>query len=145
MARLTKKQLEWYPGMKRAPRSIKVMFASTVLTLEALVAFFITLAAFGSFYNDATWIKVLVWVAGLTLVAVCVATPAFLGKAWGYTLGWVLQVLLILTGLVVPMTLVVSVCFALCYWYAVAKGEQLDRENAQRAKAQEEWERRDPA
>ncbi len=145
MARLTRKQQEWYPGKKKEMRSIKVMFASTVLTLEALVAFFGTLAAYGLFFNDATWIKTLVWVLGLALVLAFLVTPALLKKTtWGYTLGWVLQVLLILVGLIVPMMLFVGVCFALTWWYAVHTGEKLDRENIQRAREQEEWERNNP-
>ena len=35
MARLTKAQREWRPGMPKKRRSTKVMFASTVLLLEA--------------------------------------------------------------------------------------------------------------
>ena len=47
MAKLTKAQREWRPGMPKKRRSTKVMFASTVLLLEAFVAFFATLAVFG--------------------------------------------------------------------------------------------------
>jgi hypothetical protein len=47
VAKLTKAQREWRPGMPRKRRSTKVMFASTVLLLEAFVMFFATLAVFG--------------------------------------------------------------------------------------------------
>ncbi len=47
MAKLTKAQREWRPGMPKKRRSTRVMFASTVLPLEAFVAFFVTLAFFG--------------------------------------------------------------------------------------------------
>ena len=47
MAKLTKAQREWRPGMPKKRRSTKVMFASTVLLLEAFVVFFGTLAVFG--------------------------------------------------------------------------------------------------
>src|SRR5690606_33240472 len=47
MAKLTRAQREWRPGMKKKQRSTKMMFASTVLVCEALLAVFVTLAAFG--------------------------------------------------------------------------------------------------
>ena len=47
MAKLTRAQREWRPGMKKKLRSTKMMFASTVLVCEALLAVFVTLAAFG--------------------------------------------------------------------------------------------------
>ncbi|HEY1158896.1 MAG TPA: DUF4233 domain-containing protein, partial [Arthrobacter sp.] len=47
MARLTKAQRVWRPGMPKMRRSTKVMFASTVLLLEAFVMFFATLVVFG--------------------------------------------------------------------------------------------------
>lgn len=45
--RMTKAQREWRPGMPKKRRSTKVMFASTVLLLEAFVVFFATLTVFG--------------------------------------------------------------------------------------------------
>ena len=47
MARLTKAQREWRPGMRKKPRSLKIMLASSVLSLEAFVALFFTLATLG--------------------------------------------------------------------------------------------------
>lgn len=145
MARLTKAQREWRPGMKKQPRSIKVLFASTVLTLESLIAFFATLATFGLNMRAAVAIKVLIWVVGLAIAAAAVLSPAFLKKPWGYQLGWAIQVLLVLWGIFLPAMFFVGACFAVAYWYAVTTGARLDRENAQRAKEQEEWERQNPA
>ena len=52
MAKLTKAQREWRPGMPKKRRSIKIMFASTVLLLEAFVAFFATLVVFGLYRDE---------------------------------------------------------------------------------------------
>lgn len=102
MAKMTRSQREWRPGQKKPARSIKVMFTSMVLSLEALVAFFATLAIFGHNFNEPTSTRILIWVLGLLLVVAFIVTPAFLKKSWGYTFGYVLQVLLLLVGLALP-------------------------------------------
>lgn len=144
MARMTKRQQEWRPGQTKKPSQVKKMFASTVLTLEALVAFFTTLATFGHHFTDPTWIKVTIWLIGLTLACALLATPALLRKPRGYTLGWILQGLLILTGFALAPMFLIGAAFAATYWYAVQTGERLDRENAQRAREQAEWEKSHP-
>lgn len=145
MVRMTKKQQQWKPGQRKKQSSVKKMFASTVLTLEALVAFFGTLATFGLHFNDGTGTKTVIWVCGLALALAFVMVPAFLSKSWGYGAGWVLQALLILSGFALPAMFFVGICFALAYWYAVHTGEKLDQENARREREQIEWEKRNPA
>ena len=41
---MTRAQRDWKPGTVKKPRSTKVMFASTILVLEAFTIFFGTLA-----------------------------------------------------------------------------------------------------
>lgn len=145
MARMTRAQREWRPNQPKKQRSIKVMFTSMVLSLEALVAFFATLAIFGHHFNDPAWVKVLIWVLGLALAVALLITPAFLRKNWGYHLGYVLQAVLILTGFALPSMFFVGAAFAVAYWFGVTRGARLDAENAVRAKEQEEWEKANPA
>lgn len=142
MARMTKAQREWRPGQRKKQRSIKVMFTSMILSLEALVAFFATLATFGHNFNAATGFKVTIWVLGLGLVAALIANCAFLHKSWGYTVGWVLQILLILWGFLLPWMFFIGAAFALCYWYSLHAGSRLDRENRQREQEQIAWEKK---
>ncbi|MFT4468702.1 DUF4233 domain-containing protein [Arthrobacter sulfonylureivorans] len=139
MAKLTKAQREWRPNMPKKRRSIKTMFASTVLLLEAFVAFFATLVVFG-LYRDVVS-PALILGLGIGLSVVLVLCCALLRRPAGYAIGWVLQVLLILTGFVEPVMFVVGLLFALSWWYAVRTGGRLDRENAQRDVEQAEWER----
>ncbi|MFW0112234.1 DUF4233 domain-containing protein [Rothia sp. CCM 9417] len=141
MARMTRAQREWKPGQAPKRRSIKVLFTSMVLSLEALVAFFATLAIFGHHFNDPTWIKVLIWVLGLFLAGALVLTPALLRKPWGYHLGYLLQVLLIAVGFALPSMFLVGAAFAVAYWFGVTRGSRLDAENEIRAREQEEWEK----
>ncbi|WP_120522023.1 DUF4233 domain-containing protein [Arthrobacter celericrescens] len=138
MAKLTKAQREWRPGMPKKRRSTKVMFASTVLLLEAFVAFFATLAVFGLRRGEVP--PALILGFGIALSVVLVLACAVLSKPWGIGLGWALQILLILTGLAEPMMFIVGVLFAACWWYGVRAGIRIDRENLQREKEQAAWE-----
>lgn len=142
MTRRTKAQREWRPGMPKKRRSIKVLFASTVLSLEAFVVFFGTLVAFG-LRRDTIPAAVILGV-GIALSAVLIISCAFLTKPAGITVGWVLQVIIIATGFIEPMMFVIGVLFALTWWYGLRTGARLDRENAVRDREQAEWDRAHP-
>jgi len=142
MAKLTKAQREWRPGMPKKRRSTKVMFASTVLLLEAFVALFGTLAVFG--LRRGEFPPVLVFGLGIGLALVLALTCAVLTKPWGVALGWVLQLVLILTGFVEPTMFVVGALFALTWWYGIRTGIRIDREAAQRDREQAAWEAANP-
>ncbi|WP_432394472.1 DUF4233 domain-containing protein [Pseudarthrobacter sp. L19] len=142
MAKLTKAQREWRPGMPKKRRSTKVMFASTVLLLEAFVAIFGTLAVFG--LRRGEFAPALVFGLGIGLALVLALTCAVLTKPWGVALGWVLQLVLILTGFVEPTMFVVGALFALTWWYGIRTGIRIDREAAQRDREQAAWEAANP-
>lgn len=59
-------------------------------------------------------------------------------------MGWVLQVVLILSGIVEPTMFIVGILFALSWWYGLRTGGRIDRESAQRAREQAEWEASHP-
>ncbi|GHD87011.1 MULTISPECIES: DUF4233 domain-containing protein [Kocuria] len=145
MARMTKAQREWRPGQPKKPRSIKTMFASSVLSIEAFIVFFAALAAFGLTARDWSTAGKL-WLMGgsVVLALVFLLACGLLRKPWGYTLGWVLQVVLIATGVLVPSMFVIGVLCALAWWYAVVKGGAMDRENVRRAEEQRRWEAENP-
>lgn len=142
MAKLTKAQREWRPGVPKKRRSTKVMFASTVLLLEAFVALFGTLAVFG--LRRGEFPPALVFGLGIGLALVLALTCAVLTKPWGVALGWVLQLVLILTGFVEPTMFVVGALFALTWWYGIRTGIRIDREAAQRDREQAAWEAANP-
>lgn len=143
MARLTKAQREWRPGMPKKRRSTKVMFASTVLLLEAFVVFFGTLAVFG--LRREEFPPALIFSVGIGLSLVLAFTCAVVTKPWGIAVGWVLQVVLILTGIVEPTMYLVGVLFAISWWYGIRTGIRIDREAAQRERDQAAWEASHPA
>jgi len=137
MAKMTKAQREWRPGMPKKRRSTKVMFASTVLLLEAFVAFFGTLAVFGLRRGEVD--PAIILGVGIALTVVLVLACAVLSKPWGIALGWVLQLVLILTGFAEPTMFIVGILFAICWWYGIRAGMRIDREVAQRDREQAEW------
>jgi hypothetical protein len=137
MAKMTKAQREWRPGMPKKRRSTKVMFASTVLLLEAFVAFFGTLAVFGLRRGEVD--PAIILGVGIGLTVVLVLACAVLSKPWGIALGWALQLVLILTGFAEPTMFIVGILFAICWWYGIRAGIRIDREVAQRDREQAEW------
>lgn len=142
MARMTRAQRERRPGRRR---SIRTMFASSVLVMEAFIAFFAALTAYGVLgreLGDAARTGLLA--GGTALALVLGLAPAVLGRPWGYTAGWVLQVVFLATGFVLPTMFFVGGLSVLAWWYAVRTGARLDRENAARDAAQAQWEREHP-
>jgi hypothetical protein len=139
MAKLTKAQREWRPGMPKKLRSTKMMFASTVLVLEAFVAIFAGLAVFGLKDKNPVYLVV----AGVLAILMILAC-AFIGKKWGPAVGWILQLLLIAAGFWETSMFVVGVFFAIAWWYALHAGARIDRENVVRARKQAEWEAAHP-
>jgi hypothetical protein len=137
VAKLTKAQREWRPGMPKKRRSTKVMFASTVLLLEAFVVFFATLAVFG--LRRGEFPPALILGTGIALSLVMVFACAVLSRPWGVALGWILQTVLILTGIVEPMMFLVGALFGLAWWYGIRTGIRIDSESAQREREQAEW------
>jgi hypothetical protein len=142
MARRTKAQREWRPGMPKKRRSTKILFASTVLLLEAFVVFFATLAVFGLRRDEIS--PALILTSGLLLSVVLVLTCAVLTKKWGIGLGWILQLVIIAGGFLEPTMFLVGVAFALTWLYGIRQGRRVDRENMERDRLQAEWEKANP-
>jgi DNA-binding helix-hairpin-helix protein with protein kinase domain len=59
-------------------------------------------------------------------------------------LGWVLQLVLILGGLVEPAMYLVGALFAVAWWYGIRTGIRIDREAAQREREQADWDAAHP-
>lgn len=145
MPKQTRAQREWRPGQVKAPRSVKTLFASTVLCLEAVLMFFFSLMAWGLNQNESyAW-----WLFGgsIALAVVLVLTCAILQRPGGYVVGWILQFVMLFgfigvalvtsEGLIVPLAAIPGVAFMACWWYALNKGEQLDDEKLDRFRAEQ--------
>ncbi|MEW1954257.1 DUF4233 domain-containing protein [Terrabacter sp. NPDC080008] len=74
------------------------------------------------------------WV-GLGLGALCIVAAGLMRRPWGVTLGWVVQALTLLSGLVVPMMFVVGLFFLALWVTCLVKGGPIDAEMARREAA----------
>ena len=65
------------------------------------------------------------WV-GLLLVLVCLLAAGLVARPFGVALGWVVQVLVIATAVLVPMMVVLGLVFAVLWWAAIHYGRRAD-------------------
>ena len=137
-ARETRAQRQWRPGTRRRRRSVRALFTSTILMLEAVLIFLVGMTLFG-LHRGAPQAP---WFAGgsVVLAVVAVLTCALVQKPVGIAVGWAIQAVLILSGFWEPSMFVIGTLFALTWGYAVVKGRQIDVENARRAREQAAWE-----
>jgi hypothetical protein len=98
-----------------------------VLALEAILVFFVMLTAFG--------LKALPPAAafggGAALIVLLVFTGRLVRYRWGVWLGWLLQAVLVATGILLPAMYVIGLGFAAIWIFCFVKGGQLDRAKAQ--------------
>lgn len=110
----------------RRVRSTTETLLSIVLALEAILVFFIALTVFG--------LKALPPVTALVGGAVLLLLLAVVGRLvryrWGIWIGWVLQAVLIATGIFVPLMFAIGVGFAAIFTYCIIRGRQIDRDRA---------------
>ena len=117
----------------RKSKSSKRALASIVLSFEAFVVFFATLAAFGLKFGDPSanlpsteWI----WGIGLSVAIACILTPAVLSKPWGYWLGWAIQAAMLVSGFWLwGMFLIGAITTGMWIWALIAGGT-IDRARA---------------
>lgn len=100
--------------------------AASVLVFEGLVVFFAMLVALDlSDVPDRT----LLWVGTLGALA-CIVLAGLLRHRWAYTVGSVLQVVLIGTGVVVPTMFFLGALFAGLWFLALYLGRRVARMQA---------------
>ena len=107
-------------------KSPKRGMAAAVLSLEA-IALGLTTPVMISISSVATGTALAV---GLGLCVVCVVLAGMLRHRWAYAVGWVVQVVAILLGLVIGMMFVLGAIFAILWWGAVGLGGKIERERA---------------
>ncbi len=106
---------------------------ATVLGGEALVIFFGALAARGLHPDQAPVVAGLTPFALMSLLAVlAIVVAGLMRRPFGPALGWVIQVLAILSGVWEPMMFVVGIVFAVLYGYCHRVGRRVDREHVRR-------------
>lgn len=99
------------------------VLGSTVLILEALVVLLAIPIAINVSDANATYALVI----GIALAGLLVLTVGVITKPIAVPIGWVLQVLVIASGIVVPTMFFIGGLFALLWFYAVRNGQRVDR------------------
>jgi len=110
-------------------RSVRITLGSMVLAFESFVVFFGTLAAFGLKVADGPT----VWAVGLSLSAILILTPGYLGKKGSYWFGWALQLVLLVVSFFVPWMLLISIIFVGFWGWAMIAGYTIDLAKKNRA------------
>ncbi len=116
-------------------RSAQRSMCAAILTLEAIVLFLTGVVTIG--VTDLGAGRSLLLGAGLA--AVCVVAAGMLGRPGGYPLGWLVQVVSVVLGTVVPVMFFVGAVFALLWVTAYVLGIRIDQERAERAVLEAEW------
>ena len=111
----------------RRVRSTTESLLSIVLGLEAVLMFFVTLTAFGLKAVP----PVTAFVGGGALLLLLVLTAGLLRFRWGVWLGWVLQAVLIATGILLPIMYLIGAGFVGIWIYCFIKGRDIDRQRSQ--------------
>jgi hypothetical protein len=111
---------------RRRARSATESLLSIVLGLEAILIFFVALTVF----RFGTLSPALAFGGGAVLIVVLVLVGRLLRFSWGSWLGWLLQVLLIAIGFLVPLMFYIGAGFAAIWIYCFVVGRRLDRRNA---------------
>jgi hypothetical protein len=104
--------------------------AATMLVLEAFVLFFAALVA--KDLSDLSFGQAVG--GGGVLALLCLFTAGLLRSRVGYALGWVLQLVMIATGFVVPMMFGIGLLFTVLWVVALVAGTKIERERAYVAK-----------
>jgi hypothetical protein len=110
----------------RRRRSATESLLSIALGLEAALVFFMTMTVLGLQLLPA----LAALGGGAALMAALVATTQLLRYRWGVWLGWALQVVVLATGVVIPLMYVVGGGFVAIWIYCFVTGTRLDRRNA---------------
>ena len=110
------------PPRPRRVRSVSESLLSIVLGLEAVLMFFVILAAFG--------VKALppaiAFGGGIALIVALLFSGRLLRYPWGVWVGWFLQAVLIALGIVLPVMYFIGIGFTAIWVYCFVKGRQID-------------------
>ena len=99
------------------------VLGSTVLVFEAIVVLLAIPIAINVSDANATFALVI----GIALAGLLILTVGAITKPIAVPIGWILQVLVIAAGIVVPTMFLVGGIFALLWFYAVRNGQRVDR------------------
>jgi hypothetical protein len=110
----------------RRQRSLTESLLSIVLGMEAVVIFFVALTVYGLHALSPAQ----AFGGGAALLVLLVIGTRLVRWTWGVWVGWVLQLVLLATGLVLPALYIVAVVFIGLWVYCFVRARRIDAENA---------------
>lgn len=107
---------------RRGPGRTTARMASLTLTLEAFLVFFGMLGA----YRLSGLPPQAVWIGGGALILLALVAAGITRRPGGLILGWLVQVLILATGFVLPAMFVMGALFVLLWWWLLRVGQKID-------------------
>jgi len=107
-----------------APRSVKRSLASIVLGFELIVVFLAALVLFGLHALP----PVVALAGGGILCLVMLATIGLLRFSFAYVIGWIIQAVVVVSGIFNPVLFFVGAMFAAMWAYCIVSGTRIDRQ-----------------
>lgn len=111
----------------RKKRTASESLLSIVLLLEAIVVFFVTITLYGLRVLPAG----VTFGGGAALFVVLLLVGRIVKRPLGVSLGWALQVVLVVLGVLAPVMYFVGAIFLALWIYCFVNGRKLDRRDAQ--------------
>jgi hypothetical protein len=112
--------------VSRPKRTVRQSLASIVLAFELIVVFLASLVAFGLKVQPGP----VALIGGGVICLAILVTMATLRYDWSYVLGWILQGVIVASGIFVPVMWVIGLVFAGMWVYCMVVGGRIDRQNA---------------
>ena len=110
------------------------VLGSSVLVIEAIVVMLAALVAAGTGAVDSMGASLAV---GGVIAILLIASVGTLGRPYGITVGWIMQILVLAWGFWVPTMWIVGGVFAVLWFFAVRNGSRVDALRAERAREAE--------
>lgn len=118
----------------RRQRSLTESLLTIVLTLEAVLVFFVALTLFGLHAVNPA----IAFGGGAALLIVLLLATRVMRYSWGVWVGWALQLVILSTGLLLPALYIAAAFFIVMWVYCFVRGRQIDRQNRTIATSQKE-------
>jgi hypothetical protein len=101
------------------------VLGGSVLAFEAIVVILlIPVAITVGTVSGPPWLFISV---GLALVIALIVTAGFVTRPWAITVGWILQVLIVATAVLVPVMVIVGGIFMLLWALAIRWSRRVDQ------------------
>jgi hypothetical protein len=110
----------------RRGQSVTELLLSIVLALEAVLVFFVALVVYGL---DALP-PAQAFGGGAALIVVLLLTSRLLRYRWAIAIGWLVQLVLIATGVLVPLMYFVAAVFLALWIFCFVRGRSIDSQKA---------------